>query len=243
MYDWPEVRAETDAFWHILRDALSSNGIEAPDHLNHDTARLSDIWSAEALVLSQCCGWNVVAGHIGAAQPVARPVWDIDGLTPGTYASAIIVRDDMQNTPIADLIRRPAINGEDSWSGCHVFQHWLAGQGHQMGAARVTGAHRASIGAVQDGTADIAAIDVVSLALARSIGLTEGLHIHDWTQEFPSVPYIVGPSVPTNAAFAALTDAIAHPGAAEFCARVRLSGVIPVDVKQYDQMLVGAANP
>lgn len=33
MYDWPEVRAETDAEWARLRDAFRAAGIDAPEHL------------------------------------------------------------------------------------------------------------------------------------------------------------------------------------------------------------------
>ncbi|MGN6537639.1 MAG: phosphate ABC transporter substrate-binding protein, partial [Mesorhizobium sp.] len=31
MYDWPEVRAEVDAQWARLRDALRRRGVDAPD--------------------------------------------------------------------------------------------------------------------------------------------------------------------------------------------------------------------
>ena len=31
MYDWPEVRGETDALWVKIRDALQARGIAAPD--------------------------------------------------------------------------------------------------------------------------------------------------------------------------------------------------------------------
>ncbi|MBD9446543.1 hypothetical protein [Rhizobium sp. RHZ01] len=33
MYDWPEVRAETDAQWEQLRDELLFRGIDAPERL------------------------------------------------------------------------------------------------------------------------------------------------------------------------------------------------------------------
>ena len=33
MYDWPEARAETDAYWVALRDAFRAAGIKAPQRL------------------------------------------------------------------------------------------------------------------------------------------------------------------------------------------------------------------
>ena len=36
MYDWPELRAETDRLWATLRDGLRAVGVSAPDALDRD---------------------------------------------------------------------------------------------------------------------------------------------------------------------------------------------------------------
>ncbi|MEX0343982.1 MAG: phosphate/phosphite/phosphonate ABC transporter substrate-binding protein [Rhizobiaceae bacterium] len=43
MYDWQEVRQETDAEWDLLRKALLSLGIEAPEKLARTNADLSPV--------------------------------------------------------------------------------------------------------------------------------------------------------------------------------------------------------
>jgi ABC-type phosphate/phosphonate transport system substrate-binding protein len=241
MYDWPEVQAETDAFWHLLRDALHQRGIDAPDTLTRGDSPLASIWGAEALSLSQCCGWHVVSGHIGQAQVFARPVWDIAGLSDGAYCSAIIVRDDMRNAALPTLLRRPAINGQDSWSGLHVFRHWAALNDVILGKPVVSGSHRASIAAVREGRADIAAIDIASFTLADHLKETAGLSVLARSPEFPSVPFIHGPSVSSEHALAALREAITHPEAAGFRAALSLRDVTPAAGSLYDKMATVAA--
>ena len=43
MYDWPEARAETDAVWARLRDALRAAGLAAPDRLARRNADLPPV--------------------------------------------------------------------------------------------------------------------------------------------------------------------------------------------------------
>jgi ABC-type phosphate/phosphonate transport system substrate-binding protein len=43
MYDWPEVRAETDATWAVLRDRLQEMGIVAPEKLARRNADLPPV--------------------------------------------------------------------------------------------------------------------------------------------------------------------------------------------------------
>jgi len=43
MYDWPEVRADTDAVWASIRDRLRREGVDAPEHLARCNADLPPV--------------------------------------------------------------------------------------------------------------------------------------------------------------------------------------------------------
>ena len=43
MYDWPECRAEVDAQWAAIRDALRDKGIDAPERLARRNADLPSV--------------------------------------------------------------------------------------------------------------------------------------------------------------------------------------------------------
>nr|WP_246413635.1 PhnD/SsuA/transferrin family substrate-binding protein [Rubricella aquisinus] len=211
-------------------------------HLTRGADPLRSLWSAPDLRVSQCCGWHVVSGHIGAAQVFARPVWDIADLTPGSYASVIIVRAEDRDTPLDRLLSAAVINSEDSWSGCHVFRHWLGGQGRVLERALVSGAHRASIAAVREGRGDIAAIDIASFTLAVRLGETEGVHVLARTAEFPSVPFIHGAGIASPLALAALKEAMAQDAAAPFREALSLQSIMPATPALYDKMATVAAK-
>ncbi|MDP2734302.1 MAG: hypothetical protein Q8O63_14555, partial [Hoeflea sp.] len=44
MYDWPEIRAATDAVWAAIRSELSQRGIDAPARLDR-SADPEPLWS------------------------------------------------------------------------------------------------------------------------------------------------------------------------------------------------------
>ena len=67
----------------------------------------------------------------------------------------------------------------------------LAADGRFFGAVRATGAHRASVAAVASGAADLAAIDLVSLGLARRFVPAAGrLRVLFLTDPTPGLPLI-----------------------------------------------------
>lgn len=122
MYDWPEVRAETDALWAALRDAFRSAGIDAPDRLVRRNAELPPVpggiedrdgaviapdpatlppnelnmqtlWRHPALLFAQTC-WGPMEHGLGDhVQVVGQP--DYSGCEGGQgelYSSAIVMR-------------------------------------------------------------------------------------------------------------------------------------------------------
>jgi len=112
---------------------------------------------------------------------VGAPVWDLPGLPRGTYASHLVTRsDDTRPLPEAAAAGL-AVNASDSQSGRGVLRD--AGL---TGPVTLTGAHTASMQAVAEGRAHLAAIDIVSWAASPHPDLT----IRATTPPTPSTPFI-----------------------------------------------------
>ena len=79
MYDLPELGGATDAWWSGLARALRSEGIEdVPDELTR-MPQTEDVWGHEKLLLSQTCGYNMVADWRGRLTYVATPCYSAPG--------------------------------------------------------------------------------------------------------------------------------------------------------------------
>ncbi|WP_159586025.1 phosphate/phosphite/phosphonate ABC transporter substrate-binding protein [Chelativorans xinjiangense] len=122
MYDWPETRAETDAEWARLCDALRTAGIAAPLRLARrnadlpavtggirdaegrriapDPARLppeeldlATLWRHPRLLLAQTCWGPMEAGLEAHVQVVGQPDYSaFEGGEGALYSSAILMR-------------------------------------------------------------------------------------------------------------------------------------------------------
>lgn len=68
MYDWPELRGETDDFWARLRNALRARDIDAPERLSR---RNGDILPVSG-------GIRNTAGQLIASDPATLPADDFD---------------------------------------------------------------------------------------------------------------------------------------------------------------------
>jgi len=231
MYDWPEVRAETDAFWHALAAALSARGIEVPEELDR-TRGVFEIWSDPALLFSQTCGWPYASGLSRNLRIVATPVYAAEGCEGPFYSSALVVRRDDPAEGVADLAgRRAAVNSTDSLSGFVALQEALraAGLSPDLSEALRTGAHRASVTAVAAGEADFAAIDAVAFRLAQDFEAeaASSLRILTWTPLRPALPF-VAPRTRSGDEIAAMRSALeavlADPALASIREALHLAG-------------------
>ena len=122
MYDWPEVRAETDAEWARIAAALQAAGIEAPRQLARrnadlpavpggildcegrsiapgpatvppDELDLSTLWRHPALLIAQTCWGPMEAGLAAHVQVVGQPDYSAcEGGEGPLYSSAIVMR-------------------------------------------------------------------------------------------------------------------------------------------------------
>lgn len=195
MYDWPELRAETDRLWQALRDALGRSGIDAPETLTRDRQE-ADIWCDSDLLFAQTCGYPYATALRGTVRLVATPVYCFEGCAGPTYRSAIVVRLDDTAESLAELRgRRAAYNAADSQSGYSAFRAAIAplAEGAPFFAGTLkTGGHLASMTAVATGAADCAAIDCVCLGLARRVRPDPAgrLRILAWSDPAPALPFV-----------------------------------------------------
>ena len=206
MYDFPHLSAATDALWAALRNALRARGLDAPQALTRG-GDLHAQWRDPSLLFGQTCGYPYWTALRGQLEILGTPLYAFDGCDGPTHGSFLVARAD---DPRADLSAfrgaRAAINGEDSNTGMNLFRAAvapLARQGRFFGEILVTGAHAASLDAVRDGKADLAAIDAVTFALLRP----DGVRIVARTPSSPALPFVIHRAQP-QAVRDALRDAL-----------------------------------
>ncbi|MBZ8133994.1 phosphate/phosphite/phosphonate ABC transporter substrate-binding protein [Afifella sp. IM 167] len=252
MYDWPEVRAATDALWTALAAALAARGVAAPRALER-RREAPEIWRDPALILSQTCGWPYATGLRENLRIVATPVYAVEGCEGPCYSSALIVRRDDCATSAADLAgRRPAVNSADSLSGCVALEEALrtAGVSSDLSQALKTGAHRASLRAVASGEADVAAIDAIAWRLAQDFeaDAVAELKVLAFTPLRPALPFVTARSRNEEEAAAiraALAQVLSGPESASIRAALHLAGIesLPEDAYAAESLRRGLPRP
>jgi ABC-type phosphate/phosphonate transport system substrate-binding protein len=245
MYDWPEVRWANDALWSAIVMRLGAAGITASQRLERSRP-FGEEWRDPGLVLSQTCGWPYAAQLAGVVRLVATPVYAVEGCEGPLYSSAIVVRHD---APIGLAVfrrRRFAFNSRDSLSGYVAFVCHMAEAG--LGEGEVewveTGSHRASVRAVAEGRADVAAIDAVAWALAQEheAAAARRLRVLGWTARRPGLPLITAGQRADEEVAAirdALFEALAAPVLAPARAALFLAGAAVVPHEAYAAIQAG----
>lgn len=236
MYDWPELREETDAFWSAWRESLRARGVDAPETLTRGGAAEA-VWTAPDLLVAQTCGYPLALGRCGAARPFAAFVRRVEGCAGVNYSSALVARRDDPRAELAAFRgARAAVNGRESQSGFNALRASVAALG---GAApffeslAITGAHRASVRAVAEARADIAAIDAVAWALARTHEpAASRLNVIGWTAPTPGLPLIAGPGASIPLLRETLAEALDAAGGA-----LRIERAMPVGAEEYAGLL------
>jgi ABC-type phosphate/phosphonate transport system substrate-binding protein len=159
MYARPSNRAAHETLWALIRDALRTRGVTAPDALDHDIDHM-DSWAHADLVLGQICNLPLRAVFMDKVTVIGASDYGLDGCPPGYYRSNFVVRNDCPaQDPTAMFDANFVCNEPLSQSGYGSAQLWARTHGNQFKLSARTGSHRASIAAVANGTGDIAAID------------------------------------------------------------------------------------
>jgi len=170
MYDWPEVRSATDAWWNGLAEAFRRQGItDVPVRLHRGEAD-SDCWKDPNLLLSQTCGYPYTHGGSDHLRLVATPCYGIQGCDGPHYRSFVLCHKDATQTDLAGFRHaRAVVNDHMSQSGYSALRAMIAplsdGQRFFSSVAQ-SGGHRFSMEMVGRGKADLCAIDSVCYALA-----------------------------------------------------------------------------
>lgn len=196
MYDLPELRAATDAWWRGLARAFRREGIaDVPESIDRREA-YQDVWLAPDLLFSQTCGYPLTHAMAGRVELVATPCYSTEGCEGANYCSFVIVGADSTVRAIADLRgTRCAVNGLDSQSGFNVLRSLVApvAKGARFfGSVAITGGHLASLGRVAAGQADVAAIDCVThgLLVRHRPQALAGTRVLCRTASAPGLPYV-----------------------------------------------------
>jgi ABC-type phosphate/phosphonate transport system substrate-binding protein len=248
MYDLPEIRGATDALWAAIARALREAGVAGvPDRLDHERdAHL--LWADAHLLFAQACGFPLMHEFAGRLVPVAAPRYAVSGCAGGEYRSLIVARSDDRRRRFADFAGSvAAINAEDSHSGFSILR-WRAAQEAArpfFGAVLRSGAHVASLAAVQAGQADLAAIDCVTFALLarHRPPAVAGIRLVEETPAAPALPYVTGPGVTEverAAILRALRSAMADRALAGARATLLLEDVEPTSPAAYEAIVAFA---
>ena len=196
MYDMPEVRKALDSLWAGLARHLTREGLpDVPAKLTHGRA-LRTFWNDPGLIISQCCGYDVVYRYAGKLKPVATPHYGARGCRGPKYASVVVVAEDCAATDV--LRMRGAvcvINGPESHSGMNSLRALVAPvsrDGRFFSQVKVSGSHAASLQMIRRGEADVAAIDCVTYALMEAYrpAALAGTRRLGRTYRAPAIPYV-----------------------------------------------------
>lgn len=230
-----------DRLWAALRPELAAEIDDVPAELAH-AEDLESAWLSEDLLLAQTCGYPLRHRLDGRVRYVGTPVYEVEGVEGPLYRSALVVRTGDPAQELAELRgRRAAFNSTTSQSGYNAFRHAvspLAVDGRFFGTTLETGSHAASLRAVLEGRADVAAIDPVSLALAPEATRRE-LRTIGWTAPTPGLPVISALGV-SDDLIASLRSGLTHfirPATETVRSAFHLVGFEVLDEADYDAIL------
>ena len=236
MYDFEPLRAAHTNFWAAV---ASRAGIDAVLRQGEGFE-----FTDPDLVMAQTCGLPLTTTLVAhGLQVLAVPLYMAPGCNGPNHRSFVVVRAEDAIASLADARgTRCAINGYGSNTGMNLLRAAiapLAGGKPFFSDVRVTGAHAASMAAVADGEADIAAIDCVTWAhLARlEPALTGRLRILAETPASPALPLVVPASTPA-AAIESLRQALHavadDPTMRPICHALLIAGFAELPLSAYD---------
>lgn len=246
MYDLPGTRKLLDAFWHGLRRHLQDVGLRSlPARIPHGLP-LKTLWSDPELLLSQCCGLDIVKRYVSRLRPIATPRYGAAGCKATDYCSVVVVAEHVRANDV--LAMRGAVcvvNGYESHSGMNALRYLVAPRsrdGRFFSKVKVSGSHEASLAMLRHGKADVSAIDCVTYALFGSYQPEAllGTRQIGWTHRAPGIPYVtrcdIGEDV-VRALRAGLSSAFADPSLADLRRALYLKGLEILPSSAYDRLL------
>lgn len=181
-YDSEVKRGALDQFWYAAAQFLGDAGIDrVPRELTRDQS-LASLWRSPNLILSQCCGPDLLTEKGSDLYAVARPVFAELDCTPGYYYSYIVSR-----TEQPDRTARIVVNSLTSRSGYTALTEWMELNGTGVSEVKISGSHAASLAMLEQGMADIAAIDAHTV---HQLGIKLSMPVIGKSTEALTPPYV-----------------------------------------------------
>jgi len=229
MYDRPELQAANDRLWAATRQLLEYG----PDALKRD-GNIWDHWTSPDLVLSQTCGFPYRARLHGKVQLLGTPNNRLEGCEPGEYYSVFVARADDPREDVRDFADAPfAYNEPLSQSGWAAPANYAHDRGFAFTNTRPTGGHSFSAQAVDEGQADLAAIDALTWRhIQRYDAFAANLRVVARTDPTPTLPYITALNRDAAQIRAALSKAIDNLSETDRDA-LSLYGLVDIPAERY----------
>ncbi|MDJ0972285.1 MAG: PhnD/SsuA/transferrin family substrate-binding protein [Kiloniellales bacterium] len=202
MYDLPELRASTDAWWQGLADAFRRQGLEDVPETLERGERPDGPGCRKRLIFGQCCGYDLIR-HPESLTLVAAPAYRSPHCRGANYRSLIVVAESNPAARFEDLRgKRCAINSPCSHSGHTALRHLIASLGARPARGEdsfftrveASGSHADSLSWVREGRADCTSVDCVTFALLtrHRTQAVQGLRVLAETAPAPGLPYVTG---------------------------------------------------
>jgi ABC-type phosphate/phosphonate transport system substrate-binding protein len=231
------------SLWDVLQTILRQAGCAGVPRALDWPEDLLAHWRDPQLLLGQTCGYPLTHALAGAVQLVGVFRYSAPGCDGIFCRSQLVARTEDAGRPLADFRGlRVAFNSDDSQSGYNALRAAvapLARHGRFFAEALATGGHAASMAAVQQGHADIAAIDCVTLdGLRRNMPQTvAGLCTIGQTLAYPGLPLITGHATSVaelQTLQAGLAALVRDPSVADALAALGITGfqTVPIDTYQ-----------
>lgn len=168
MYDFAEIRADTDTFWRAIQKHLLEAGIDDVPTALTRSSDYASTWRDSRLIVGQACGYPFSKHLAKRARVIATPIYSAEGCRGAQHRSFFIVNARASFETLSDLRGHAcAINGFDSNTGMNLLRAAIAPIAQKrafFGSVEVTGSHLASVEAVAEGRVDLASIDCVTFA-------------------------------------------------------------------------------
>jgi ABC-type phosphate/phosphonate transport system substrate-binding protein len=245
MYDFPEIAWANDALWRRMAARLRARGLEAPAELTRG-ADLLALWRDQNLVFGQTCGYPLSRELRDAVVIIATPEHGFPGCEGASHRSYLVCRaGDPRRELAAFRESRAAVNAWHSNTGMSLFRATIArvARGAPFFASVIaTGSHAASLEAVADGRAELAAVDCVTFGLMRRFrpGLINRIRIVAESPLSPGLPFVASARRPGSTVAAvrdALVAAVADLSLAKALAALGLTGLRMTTPADYERVL------
>lgn len=237
---YTEPAAVRAAYAELVRSVATRLGVE----LETAPTDLASLWRHPQLLLAQTCGYPWVTQLRGQVRLVAAPQYTFPGCDGARHCSFILVPESSTAINLEDLRdTRVAINGPDSNSGMNLLRNAvapLAMQGRFFREVIESGSHANSMRLLQNGQADVAAVDAVTYGYLQrdTPERVAGLRVLQRSQQSPALPLVCA-ATHTNDTVQALRTALSATliERSELAETLSIEGFDPVSEDTYLPLL------